>query len=920
MKLINGKGASSRIHLKKALSSILVFVLFLTGLTDGWAQRQMELLDRGVVAVYSGNGNALVSWRIFADDSPSIAFNVYAKVNGGAATLKNATPISGKSNMSVSGINVANTNEYYVVPVINGEETTPSKSFTLNGDKPYISIPLNAPASGVTPAAEVYDYSANDCSAGDLDGDGSYEIILKWDPSNSKDNANNGYTGNVFIDAYKIDGTRLWRIDLGKNIRAGAHYTQFLVYDFDGDGKAELVCKTADGTVDGKGNVIGDASKDYRSTAGRILSGPEFLTVFDGETGEALATTKYIPQRYPNKDNISGSEMDAMWGDNYGNRMDRFLACVAYLDGKRPSIVMCRGYYTRTVLAAFNWRKGTLSKVWTFDSLEPGNSDYAGQGNHNVSVADVDADGKDEIIYGSMAIDDNGKGLYSTKLGHGDAMHVSDFIPSRPGMESFHVHEEHPNPAGVEMRDVATGKKIWGIPGNSDIGRGVAFDIDPTNPGAECWASEGTGIHSCADGSVLSTTYPTTAGNGATYNMGVWWDGDLLRELVDKTVVTKWNWTRKSTDRIYSVYNDGVGSNNYSKSNPCLVADILGDWREEMIFRNSESTELRIFATAIGTTYGIYTLMHDPVYRLGIAWQNVGYNQPAHTGFFLGADMDTPPVPSSIYVSVDHTYPTDNTVPVLSKIEDQKLDIGESNILSLPDFSLIAEVTDPVHYNYLFTQTPEVGTELNVLDGPVDVSLSVNDGNGNISNIVTFKVSFADLGKPIITKAYPDHNVRSTGDCKGVVPDYTTLVQAMDYGSTNLTITQVPDAGTVLSGDGDNRRVTVTVDDNNGNSIDTSWVVTLSAPGCFAAGVSESGAETLVVVYPSPAKDFITIDGAISEEGTMVSILDLKGSIFAQYPNLVRGSVIDVSSLETGVYMVKVETENEISIVKFVKE
>ena len=278
---------------------------------------------------------------------------------------------------------------------------------------------------------ETYTYSPNDISVGDLDGDGEYELIVKWDPSNAKDNSQGGFTGNVYIDAYKLDGTQLWRIDLGRNIRAGAHYTQFMVYDLDGDGKAEVACKTADGTIDGTGTVLGDPAADWRNSDGYVLSGPEFLTVFNGQTGATLATASYEVPR--------GTVSD--WGDNYGNRVDRFNATIAYLDGQRPSLVMARGYYTRSVLAAWNWRNGQFTNIWTFDTGHTGTpnpfADYRGQGNHNLSVGDVDGDGKDEIMYGACAIDDDGAGLFTTGWGHGDALHMSDMDPDRPGSGSL---------------------------------------------------------------------------------------------------------------------------------------------------------------------------------------------------------------------------------------------------------------------------------------------------------------------------------------------------------------------------------------------------------------------------------------------------------------------------------------------------
>ncbi len=370
-----------------------------TDITLTSSPRQMEYLNRGIVAVNEGGGTVYVGWRLLGTDTSTIAFNLYRSTSGGAAVKLNISPITTTTDYVDTGVNTALSNSYFVRPVIGGVEQSPSETFTLGANAPaqqYLGIPLQIPAGVTTPDGVTCTYSANDCSVGDLDGDGQYEIIVKWDPSNSKDNAQSGYTGNVYLDAYEMDGTRLWRIDLGINIRAGAHYTQFMVYDLDGDGRAEVACKTAPDTKDGQGNyvlLLGDTlHADYRNSSGYILSGPEYLTIFNGMTGAAMATTNYLPAR--------GNVSD--WGDSYGNRVDRFLACVAYVDGVRPSLVMCRGYYTRAVLVAWNWRDGQLTQVWTFDSNTPGNGAYAGQGNHNLSVGDVDGDGKDEIIYGAL--------------------------------------------------------------------------------------------------------------------------------------------------------------------------------------------------------------------------------------------------------------------------------------------------------------------------------------------------------------------------------------------------------------------------------------------------------------------------------------------------------------------------------------
>ncbi|HEX7057375.1 MAG TPA: RICIN domain-containing protein [Bacilli bacterium] len=582
--------------------------------------RQMEFLDRGLIAVKVTNG-VFVSWRMFGNDPGNIGFNLYR--NGSKI---NSSPITTSTNYLDTGGTANST--YVVRPVINGTEQAPSEAVNVWGTN-YLTVPLQKPAGGTTPDGVNYTYNANDASVGDLDGDGKYEIVLKWDPSNSKDNSQSGYTGNVYVDAYKLDGTRLWRINLGRNIRAGAHYTQFMVYDLDGDGKAEVAMKTADGTVDGKGAVIGNASADYRNSSGYILSGPEYLSIFNGQTGAAMATVNYDPPR--------GKVCD--WGDCYGNRVDRFLAGIAYLDGTRPSLIMARGYYTRTVLTAYNWRNGQLTKLWKFDSNNSGYSSYAGQGNHNLSIGDADGDGKDEIVYGAMTVDDNGAGLYNTGLGHGDAMHFGDLNPNRAGLEVFKVLEN--SPYGAAVWDAANGHVIWRVTGNGDTGRGMAADIDPRHPGEEVWASNGVGLYTI-DGTKLSSSTPSSI------NFGIWWDGDLLRELLDHSsgvgTISKWDYANQRTNTLLTA--NGAYSNNGTKGTPSLQADILGDWREEAVWRTQDSSALRIYTTTAVTNYRIYTLMHDPVYRLGVAWQNVAYNQPPHTSFFLGEGMAPPPVPN----------------------------------------------------------------------------------------------------------------------------------------------------------------------------------------------------------------------------------------------------------------------------------
>lgn len=609
--------------------------------------RQVEYLTRGVNAISLGSSKVYVNWRMLGTDPAAIAFNLYRSTDGAVAVKRNSAPLTATTDFTDTSVTTTKANTYFVRPVVNGVEGEASESFTLPANAPvrqYRTVPLQIPPAGVTPTGEAYTYAANDTSAADLDGDGDYELVVKWDPSNAKDNSQSGYTGNVYLDAYELDGTRLWRIDLGRNIRAGAHYTQFMVYDFDGDGRAEMGVKTAPGTIDGTGQPVlrgtAKVTDDYRTSSGYVLSGPEYLTVFDGLTGRALATADYQVPR----GTVSA------WGDSYGNRVDRFLAGVGYFDGQRPSLLMCRGYYTRTVLTAWDFRDGMLTQRWIFDT---GNSTtgplagYRGQGAHSLTIGDVDGDGRDEVTYGAMALNDDGTPLYTTGLGHGDALHMSDMIPSRPGLEVYQVHETESahKGKGGDLRDAATGALIAFVPGTGDVGRGCAFDIDPRYPGFEMWNSSDGGIYA-ADGTRIQDK-----GN-VFQNFGIWWDGDPLRELLDGTTIADWriDLPTNTGGRVNLVYAPaGLTGNNGTKNTPCLTADLYGDWREEVIWRTSDNTALQIWSTTIAAQLRLPTLMHDIQYREAVAWQNVGYNQPPHTSYFIGQGMATPAQPN-VYV------------------------------------------------------------------------------------------------------------------------------------------------------------------------------------------------------------------------------------------------------------------------------
>lgn len=596
-------------------------------------QRQMENISRGLVAVRTGDTN-LVSWRWLGTESADTKYIVYRDGN-------RLTP-DGIDITTFVDINGKESSKYQVAAVTDGVEGEKCSAVSVWASN-YLDVKINKPEDG-TVNNESYTYKANDATVADLDGDGEYEIVLKWDPSNSKDAASAGFTGPCILDAYKMDGTQLWRINMGSNIRSGAHDTQILAYDFDGDGKAEVALRTADGTVDGKGNVIGDAKANWAMASnGKNLTGPLYLSVFNGATGEVIDTVNYDPQTYE-------PSMES-FGDNWGNRSERYLATVAYIDGVKPSMIFCRGYYGgkdnigpgRTVVAAYDFKDGKIEKQWRFDTLDAEDgSKYIGQGNHSVTAADVDFDGKDEIIYGAMALDHDGKPMYSTGLGHGDAQHVGDLIPNRPGLEVYSVHEDGRAAYGQEMRDARTGEILFGSYEGGDIGRGAADDIDPTHYGAEAWAA---GKFIASDGSVISTN------PGVAQNFFAWWDGDLGREVQDNVYISKWNPEKNKTETLFK--GDDVTSVNGSKSNPSLTADILGDWREETIYPLKDSSALRIYTTNIPTSYKIPVLMHDIQYRLHVAEQNVCYNQPTHTSYYLGFDTETVPVPQIFVKGAD---------------------------------------------------------------------------------------------------------------------------------------------------------------------------------------------------------------------------------------------------------------------------
>jgi rhamnogalacturonan endolyase len=755
---------------KKVLSTALAVPLLLTGVSSAGAEKvqthkgsysvegvQLEYLNRSLVAAPTSEG-VFLSWRLLGNEVSGysetgltgVDFHVY-RDDQFLATVKDSTNFLDRDGRDNS--------KYYVRSVINGKELDQSSSVSP-WEQSFVDLKLNKPADGVTPVGENYTYSANDMSVGDVDGDGQYEFFVKWDPSNSKDVSQIGYTGKTFIDCYQMDGTLLYRIDLGVNIRSGAHYTQFLVYDFDGDGKSEVMFKTAPGTkvmkFDKAGNITSEkyitmpqkdidagysneddyrlskddyynhvvdmflnwheheevvngnwpstieeafgmekkysyplsrkdaesltdyfmdvyapsrsARNNLRAFEGFIVDGPEYLTVFNGETGEEMDTIDYKPERHDD---------GLMWGDyamariEPGNRVDRFLSSVAYLDGKKPFAVFARGYYTRSNLVTYSWDGKNLKEHWAIDSgwtpmsnpfndsphgrdgTDPEYGTLTTQGAHSLSSADVDGDGKQEIVYGSATIDHDGSLLYSSqdilpagsgapgtlaRLGHGDAMHVTDIDPNRPGMEIYMVHEGGAwAPYGYSLREAKTGELIYGGYTGRDTGRGMVGDIDPNQPGLETWANTGVGLWT-SDGKKLGSNTPGT-------NMNIKWSADMTTQIVDgalEVTPTIQDWKKGTL-----LTAEGTRTNNGTKGNPSLVADIFGDWREELLVRTADSSSIRMYMSTEVTNHKLYTLMHDPQYRAEVARQSTTYNQPSYTSFYLGSDMDWAKVPVS---------------------------------------------------------------------------------------------------------------------------------------------------------------------------------------------------------------------------------------------------------------------------------
>lgn len=644
-------------------------------------------------------GKLLLTWRMLPTDNWETSFFLYSRPQTSSAASRVTSKALNATNYQLSSVPSSETvyyllsSDFYTAmgktsaPIrITGTDVETMRQLVLDSvvvdsrlyaDKlPYISIPLKT-TENVSSITDEIKYQANDCSVADLDGDGEMEIVVKRllsvysggecisDGTGAGDSDRRA-RHTVIWDAYKLDGTLLWRVKSGPNIILG-NSSSVMLGDLDGDGCAEFVAKTGEGTVFGDGTEIGDTNGDgitdyrdrwnghYTGDSDKGYGGPEYFSVIDGKTGRELARANFVargPEGQTEEQWKSNWRTNSeSWGDSYWKRANSLRMGLASFDGEGLQIFLGRGIYARTVVEGWRYEhtangdfEGTLTRMWRFDTMESGgrdknkdgklNSAYAGQGNHAFNVADLDGDGKDEVMYGSCAFDDDGTGLWTTGLGHGDANHVGRFLPDREGLQVYHCLES--GKTMVALHDSKDGSVIWKKVADSDndMGRCLVSDIDPNSPGCEFWYY---------GSNAYSQTGQTDLGyKPASCNMAIWFDGSLSRQLINEDIIES-----PANGRTFTMYRYNETFNNGTKSNPGWYGDFIGDWREEVIVpSNDHLTDLKIFSTWYPSDYMLPYLMSDHTYMMQCMHENVGYNQPTHVGgYFLGNGMDFNQVP-----------------------------------------------------------------------------------------------------------------------------------------------------------------------------------------------------------------------------------------------------------------------------------
>lgn len=724
--------------------------------------RPMEFLDRGLVALGIKNG-VFLSWRMVGSDNPDVGFNLYK--NG---TKLNTTPITSSTNyVDPSGL----VSDLYKVEAIllsgnemSAEATVWPYAPSIEPGKTNVArleIPI--------PAAPGPGYFAGDMSVGDLDGDGKYELVFEWEPTSHPDNA--------YLEAIDLTGKSLWRISCGSNTTYNG--IAFMVYDLDGDGKSEVACVTAPGTKDGLGNYLskGPAATDDDSMiipriSGHLMEDPAYMTVFNGLTGAEMATVNYPIPIGPRETH------EATWEDNYGKRAQSIKSAVLYDKDKGPLLVFCRGIYSKIAMGAYTWNGNDLKQEWVFDSdslPEPLKTLYRGEGNHGVTVADVDGDGSDELMYGACAIDNDGKGLYATGRGHGDAHALGDLDPDRPGMEYFQPHENATY--GVSFRDAATGEIIWEILSPADVGRAWAADITADNPGFEI-SVVGDYID---NGKTDQSSVFDVKGNPLDYDYNaflqpVYFDGDIQRELRKDTGIDDVN----NGGRILTAWYYGASTIHSTKQDTNLVADILGDWREEVIFVKPDNSAFVLFSSWIPTEHKVYTLMHDPAYRMQVATQNIGYNQPANLSYYLpnGSPKpdiriidNTPPEVLAVNRPTTANALTNETTVIYDVVFSKNVTGVDSNAFALTaTANVTGTVTSVVSVNptsYKVTVSNISGDGTLRLDVKASGTTIVDESNNNLqSEFTTGEIYTFDHTNPNIIAAADVTLSSDNGSCQ----------------------------------------------------------------------------------------------------------------------------------------------------------